>query len=77
MICSGCEKTIPFSPAACPFCGRSTNSDQQALVLSFIAFGLCAMAGLFLHHLDIGAAVGIGLAFAIQILHRHLQRPSK
>jgi hypothetical protein len=74
MICSGCGRKVSFSNGTCPGCGRSTNSDQQALALSIIAFLFSLMAGLFLDRADAGAAVGVGLAFAIQIVHRRLQR---
>ena len=73
MICSGCGKQISFSRGTCPECGRPTNSDQQAYLLSYICFGVLLAAGIFFGHALLGAIAGVASAFAAQIVHRRLQ----
>jgi hypothetical protein len=76
MICSACGNRVSFNAQKCPSCHRDTNPDQQALVLSVIVFGLGLCAGAFLANFLAGAAVGVALALAVLIVHRHLQRKS-
>lgn len=74
MICSGCGDKISFNAPTCPRCHRDTNSDQQAIVLSFIMFGIGLFAGLFLANIFLGVSSGVALAFVVRTVHRYLQR---
>jgi glutaredoxin len=77
MICSGCGDKISFNAETCPHCHRDTNSDRQAIVLSFIVLGIGLFAGLFLTNIFLGAGGGVALAFAVLTAHRYLQRKGK
>jgi len=77
MICSGCRKRIPLSRERCPNCGRDTNSDQQAHLLSLISFGFLLAIGFFAGHLAFGAAAGVISACLVQIIHWRLQRSGR
>ncbi len=63
MLCSSCEKNIPFWGETCPYCGQDKSSDQSIRLLALgCVLAVCGFGFL------LGGYPGLALSGALGVL---------